>query len=63
VPFVFDMAASEAAFGKFIEAKRDGKPIPDGWALDKDGNPTADSAKAFEDMLLPVGAPRAWVSL
>jgi LDH2 family malate/lactate/ureidoglycolate dehydrogenase len=58
VPFVFDMAASEAAFAKIIEAKRGGKPIPDGWALDKDGNPTADSAKAFEGMLLPVGGAK-----
>jgi len=58
LPFVFDMAASEAAFGKIIEAKRDGKSIPDGWALDKDGNPTNDSAKAFEGMLLPTAGAK-----
>lgn len=58
LPFVFDMAASEAAFGKIIEAKRAGKAIPDGWALDKDGNPTTDSAKAFEGMLLPMGGAK-----
>jgi LDH2 family malate/lactate/ureidoglycolate dehydrogenase len=54
-PLVLDMAASEAAFGKIIEASRSGAAIPAGWALDKDGEPTLDSRAAFAGMLLPMG--------
>ena len=54
-PVVFDMAASEAAFGKIIEASRAATPIPAGWALDKEGQPTLDSRAALAGMLLPMG--------
>ncbi len=53
-PIVFDMAASEAAFGKIIEAKAAGTPIPEGWALDNTGAPTRDPAAALSGMLLPI---------
>lgn len=32
--------SSEVARGKLMVAAKEGKPIPLGWALDKDGNPT-----------------------
>lgn len=36
--------------------KRKNLPIPDGWALDADGNVTTDATKAFEaGKLLPLG--------
>lgn len=36
--------------------KRKNQPIPDGWALDSDGNHTTDAAKAFAaGKLLPLG--------
>ncbi len=53
-PVVFDMAASTASFGKIIGANAAGKALPDGWALDKDGEPTNDARKALDGMLLPI---------
>lgn len=39
---VLDFATSIAAGGKIYHAKDSGTPIPLGWALDMDGNPTTD---------------------
>jgi (2R)-3-sulfolactate dehydrogenase (NADP+) len=54
-PLVIDLSLSEAARGKVMVAAREGKPIPVGWALDKDGNPTTDAKRALEGMMLPAG--------
>jgi LDH2 family malate/lactate/ureidoglycolate dehydrogenase len=55
-PIVLDMATSAVAVNKIMIYKREGKPLPDGWAFDKDGNPTNDAAKAAESMLMaPIG--------
>ena len=45
--FHLDMATSEVAFGKVRAALESGKQIPPNWAVDKDGNPTTDPAKAY----------------
>ena len=50
-----DMATSVTARGKIIESKRKGMDLPDGWALDKDGNPTNDPEAALEGSILPFG--------
>ncbi|WP_298501379.1 L-sulfolactate dehydrogenase [uncultured Methanobrevibacter sp.] len=50
-----DMATSVTARGKIIESKRKGLDLPDGWALDKDGNPTNDPDAALEGSILPFG--------
>ena len=50
-----DMATSATARGKIIESKRKGLELPDGWALDKDGNPTNDPNAALEGSILPFG--------
>ncbi|KAF1950085.1 malate/L-lactate dehydrogenase-like protein [Byssothecium circinans] len=57
-PFIMDMAPSVAARGKVYKALRRGEKIPDGWALDKDGKPTDDPAKALEGVMLPMGGPK-----
>lgn len=54
-PLVIDLSLSEAARGKVMVAAREGKAIPLGWALDKDGNPTTDPKRALEGMMLPSG--------
>ena len=36
-------------------AAREGKPIPPGWALDKDGNPTTDPQAGLDGMMLQAG--------
>jgi LDH2 family malate/lactate/ureidoglycolate dehydrogenase len=45
-PIVLDMATSVAAGGKIYYAADRGLPIPEGWALDKDGGSTTDPNKA-----------------
>lgn len=56
--FSADMATSMVARGKIRKALREGKEIPENWALDKDGNPTTDPASAIEGILLPMGGPK-----
>ena len=50
-----DMATSVTARGKIIESRRKGLDLPDGWALDKDGNPTNNPEEALEGSILPFG--------
>lgn len=56
-PLVLDMATSVAAGGKVSLAADKGIPLPEGWALDKDGNPTTDPHKVAA--LLPFGGAKA----
>ncbi len=53
---VFDMSTAIAASGRLRKAMLDKKPIPEGWALDADGNPATDPAKAVTS--LPVGGAK-----
>jgi len=58
-PFVLDMATTTVAFGKLRIASRWGKPIPSGWALDDDGQPTTDPDVAMKHRLqTPLGGTR-----
>jgi LDH2 family malate/lactate/ureidoglycolate dehydrogenase len=56
-PFVLDMATTVVAGSKFEVALRSGQAtIPEGWAVDKTGNPLTDPKKyAEEGALLPLG--------
>jgi (2R)-3-sulfolactate dehydrogenase (NADP+) len=55
-PLMIDLSLSEVARGKLMVAAKEGKPIPLGWALDKDGQPTTDPAAGLEGSMLPIGA-------
>jgi LDH2 family malate/lactate/ureidoglycolate dehydrogenase len=57
-PWVLDFATSVAARGHIRLAAREGRPIPEGWSLDRDGNPTTDAAKALEGVMLPFAGPK-----
>ena len=57
-PIVLDMSPAVAARGKIRQALRRGQDIPLGYAIDADGSPTTDPAKALEGLLLPVGGPK-----
>jgi len=57
-PFILDMAPSIAARGKIYKAKRRGEKIPLDWALDGEGLPTDDPARALEGVMLPMGGPK-----
>ena len=54
-PLVIDLALSEAARGKIMLAAKEGKAIPLGWAVDKDGQPTTDAKAALAGSMLPAG--------
>lgn len=54
-PLVFDQASSAAARGEIMIHKRDGRPIPEGWAVGPDGKPTTDPAAGLAGAQLPFG--------
>jgi len=56
--FILDLAPSIAARGKIYKAKRRGDKIPIDWALDGEGKPTDDPARALEGVMLPMGGPK-----
>lgn len=55
-PVVLDMATATIANGRLQQAIDQGKPIPAGAALTRDGEPTTDATKA--EILLPLGGPK-----
>jgi LDH2 family malate/lactate/ureidoglycolate dehydrogenase len=57
-PFVLDMATSVVARAKFKKALRRGETLPEGCALDAEGRPTTDPAKAMEGVVLPLSGPK-----
>jgi L-2-hydroxycarboxylate dehydrogenase (NAD+) len=58
-PIVIDMATTGAAYGKIEMARRKGELIPEGWALDKNGNMTRNPNDMYEGgALSPLGATR-----
>jgi ureidoglycolate dehydrogenase (NAD+) len=50
-----DIATSVVAWGRVADAARNGRDIPDGWAIGPDGRPTTAPDQALEGALLPVG--------
>jgi (2R)-3-sulfolactate dehydrogenase (NADP+) len=54
-PLTIDLSLSEVARGKLMVAAKEGKAIPLGWALDRDGAPTTDPAAGLEGSMLPAG--------
>jgi LDH2 family malate/lactate/ureidoglycolate dehydrogenase len=57
-PFCLDMATSVVAAGKFEIARRRGKPVPEGWAIDSEGQDLAGDANQYYQTLgaiLPLG--------
>lgn len=59
-PFVLDMATSATAMGKVIDHHHRGNPIPDGWAVAADGQPTTNAAAALRGALLPFGGAKGY---
>ncbi|MEO8487270.1 MAG: Ldh family oxidoreductase [Betaproteobacteria bacterium] len=60
-PLVVDLSLSEVARGKLMVAAREGRAIPEGWALDRDGRPTTDPRAGLEGSMLPVGGAKGAV--
>ena len=55
-PLVVDMSTSTVSMGKVLEARDAGESIPDGWAMDKNGNMTNDPNSA--SILMPLGGAK-----
>jgi (2R)-3-sulfolactate dehydrogenase (NADP+) len=54
-PVVIDLSLTEVIRGKIMLYAKEGKPIPLGWAVDKDGNPTTDAKAALTGSLTAIG--------
>ncbi|CAD5372220.1 (2R)-3-sulfolactate dehydrogenase (NADP(+)) [Rubrivivax sp. A210] len=55
-PLLIDLSLSEVARGKLMLAAKEGRSIPEGWALDAEGRPTTDPRAGLAGSMLPVGA-------
>jgi LDH2 family malate/lactate/ureidoglycolate dehydrogenase len=59
-PIVIDLATSQVARGRIIKAAKEGRPIPQEWALDADGRPTRDPEVALRGSLAPAGGAKGF---
>lgn len=59
-PIVLDMATTVAAYGKVKTAAQRGEDMPEGWMIDKQGQPLTDPTRAEDGFLLPIGGPKGY---
>jgi LDH2 family malate/lactate/ureidoglycolate dehydrogenase len=59
-PIVLDMATTVAAYGKVKTKLLRGEMMPEGWMIDRMGNPLTDPKRAKEGFLLPIGGPKGY---
>ena len=59
-PLVFDMGTSALMWGEVQLFARLGTPLPEGTAVDADGNPTTDATKALDGAVLPFGGHKGF---
>jgi L-2-hydroxycarboxylate dehydrogenase (NAD+) len=57
-PFNLDMSTSSIARGTVLHKQETGESLPEGVALDEDGEPTTDPDAALEGTILPFGGPK-----
>jgi LDH2 family malate/lactate/ureidoglycolate dehydrogenase len=55
-----DLATSLVARGNIIAAQKRGESIPEGWALDPDGNPTTDASAALLGTVLTMAGHKGY---
>ena len=53
-PVVVDMATSLVAKSKINEIRKKGGRLPEGWAVDENGQPTTDPMEAIRGMVMPM---------
>ena len=59
-PVVLDMATTVAAYGKVKTKAQRGETMPEGWMMDRHGNPLTDPKRATEGFLLPIGGYKGY---
>jgi len=57
---LLDIATTVAAYGKVKVAAQKGESIPEGWMIDRYGQPITDPKKSAEGSLLPIGAYKGY---
>jgi len=57
---LLDIATTVVAYGKVKLAAQRGQMIPEGWMIDKTGNPVTDPSKASEGSILPIGGYKGY---
>ena len=56
----FDQSTTTVALGKITMAKAAGEQIPEGWAVDIEGEPTTDPEEAITGSLVSMGGYKGW---
>jgi len=56
----FDQSTTTVALGKITMAKAAGEKIPEGWAVDIEGEPTTDPEEAITGSLISMGGYKGW---
>jgi LDH2 family malate/lactate/ureidoglycolate dehydrogenase len=59
-PLVVDIATSASSAGKINQALKKGERIPEGWALDREGNQTNNPKEALQGFLLPMASHKGY---
>ena len=59
-PIVLDMATTVAAYGKVKAKAKRGEMMPEGWMVDRQGQPLLDPNRAGEGFLLPIGEHKGY---
>lgn len=59
-PVKIDLATSTVARGNIIAAQKKGAPIPEGWALDREGRPTTDASEALLGTVLAMAGHKGY---
>lgn len=59
-PIVLDMATTNASYGKVKVAAQKGETLPQGWMVDKNGQPLTDPQRIMDGFLLPIGEHKGY---
>jgi L-2-hydroxycarboxylate dehydrogenase (NAD+) len=59
-PVVLDMATTVAAYGKVKAKAQRGEQMPEGWMIDRNGQPLTDPRRADEGFLMPIGGYKGY---
>lgn len=58
--FMMDTATGVVSMGEIHDRANRGEPIPIGWAVDKEGNPTTDASAAKSGAIAPFGGAKGY---
>ena len=59
-PLVLDASTSMVSMGKIHHYAASGRPLPEGWARDREGHPTTDAARAMHGAIAPFGGAKGY---